>query len=399
MKNFEYINKVCGTKYKSNKDINWNYVSCLQNLSELFIEKYQNKVDWYNISAYQKLSESFIEKFQDKVSWRNISIRQKLSEDFIEKFQDKVDWMCISIHQKLSESFIIKFKDKVEWSFISVYQTLSEAFIEKFFINDCTYKGFFKKILMFQNLSIHFLIKYSDILDFDAISKHQFLTESFIEEHQDKVNWEYISKYQKLSESFIEKFQDKVYWTSISMYQKLSESFISKYQNILPLSTVSTYQKLSDEFIKINYRIFDKKIISKYQKLSASTINYLSLNFSILFNWQYKSIEYKKQKLIITKKYECHDDYFIAYKAIKPNRYSLFNFQYQYLPGETYESNCDCTSEENSFGLNVGTYNFAKGYLGDEKGIIIKCKINYEDIGRIVHNGEKVRCFKITVLN
>ena len=106
----------------------------------------------------------------------------------------------------------------------------------------------------------------------------------------------------------------------------------------------------------------------------------------------------KKQKLIKTKLYECHDDYFIAYKAIRPDRYSLFNFQYQYLPGETYESTCDCSESENSFGLNVGTYSHAKQYLIDKRGIIVKCKVYYKDIGRIVHNGEKIRCFKITIL-
>ena len=73
--------------------------------------------------------------------------------------------------------------------------------------------------------------------------------------------------------------------------------------------------------------------------------------------------------------------------------------QYQYLPGETYESNCDCTSNENSFGLNVGTYDFAKGYLNLKFDFIIKCKVYYKDIGRIVHDGDKVRCCKITVLD
>ena len=135
------------------------------------------------------------------------------------------------------------------------------------------------------------------------------------------------------------------------------------------------YQKLSDEFIK------------KHN---------LSVNKNNL--WQYQSEEFKKQKVIETGKYECHDEYFIAYKAIRENRYSLYNFQYQYLPWETYESNCDCTDNENSFGLNVGTYDFAKNYLGDLFGFIVKCKVYYKDIGRIVYNGQKIRCFKITVL-
>lgn len=115
--------------------------------------------------------------------------------------------------------------------------------------------------------------------------------------------------------------------------------------------------------------------------------------------WQYQDTGFKKEKLIETENYECYDDYFIAYKAIRGDRYSLYNFQYQYLPGETYESSCDCTDTENSFGLNVGTYDFAKSYLDNKKGLIVKCKVYYKDIGRIVDDDDKVRCFKITVLD
>lgn len=63
-----------------------------------------------------------------------------------------------------------------------------------------------------------------------------------------------------------------------------------------------------------------------------------------------------------------------------------------------YESTCDCTNEENSFGLNVGTRDYAKWYAS-KNSIIVKCKVRYEDVGRIVHKGEKVRCFRIEILD
>ena len=88
--------------------IDWENISYYHELTEEFIEKFQNKVDWYYISRYQKLSEEFIEKFQDKVYWKNISRYQKLSEEFIEKFQDKVDLGYVLENQELSEEFIEK---------------------------------------------------------------------------------------------------------------------------------------------------------------------------------------------------------------------------------------------------------------------------------------------------
>lgn len=114
--------------------------------------------------------------------------------------------------------------------------------------------------------------------------------------------------------------------------------------------------------------------------------------------WLYKDTEFKKKQIVYSGLYECYDDYFIAYKAIRQDRYSYFNFQYKYEPGNIYESSCDCTNKENSFGLNAGTYKYAKNY-GHTNSLIVKCKIKYEDVGRLVYNNEKVRCFKIEILD
>jgi hypothetical protein len=70
--------------------------------------------------------------------------------------------------------------------------------------------------------------------------------------------------------------------------------------------------------------------------------------------------------------------------------------QYQYLPNETYEAHCDCTDDENSFGLSVWTEKGAKSY--NNTGLIVKVKIKYEDVGRLVHNSNKIRCSKIEIL-
>jgi len=86
----------------------------------------------------------------------------------------------------------------------------------------------------------------------------------------------------------------------------------------------------------------------------------------------------------------------LAYKGIRSDRYSNFNFQYRYLKGETYECHCDCTDEENSFGLSAWTEEKARKHCGE---LVIKVKINVADIGRIVHDGGKLRCLKFTVID
>ena len=208
------------------------------------------------------------------------------------------------------------------------------------------------------------------------ISRQQKLSEDFIREFSDKVDWCNISEYQKLSENFIREFADKLNWGNISAYQQLSEDFIREFADKVNWEIISAHQKLSETFIN-----------EFKDKLDISLIEY---------NWIYKDKEFLKQQVVNTGLYECHDDYFIAYKGIRSDRYSNYNFQYQYIPGETYESWCDCSSSENSFGLSVWTEKEAREYC---KLLVVKVKVNYEDVGRVVHNGGKIRCRKITILN
>ena len=283
-------------------------------------------------------------KSLDDVNWLNVSRNIQLSENFIREFKDKVYWIEISYYQNLSENFIKEFQYSVKWNYISERQKLSEEFIREF----------------------------HNIVNWDNISKYQKLSENFIKKFQNRVNWNNISAYQKLSENFIRKFKDKVYWIIISINQKLSENFIREFKDKIYWCYIVRFQKLSDDFIE---------------------------NFNITIDkddWLYKPTEFKKKQIIDCGLYECHEDYFIAYKAIRSDRYSHYNFQYQYLPNQTYDAHCDCTNNVDSFGLSVWTYESAKDY--DNSGLIVKVKVKYEDIGRLVHNSNKIRCFKIEVL-
>ena len=156
--------------------------------------------------------------------------------------------------------------------------------------------------------------------------------------------------------------------------EELNKELGTNYQseNEINWYNISTNQHLSEEFI-------DKHNIE------------LQSN-----NWLYKTENFKKEQIKGSGLYECYDDYFIAYKGIRRDRYSNYNFQYQYLPGESYESHADCSNNENSFGLSVWTEEEARKYCSQ---LVVKCKIYYKDVARMVHNNGKIRCFKITILN
>ena len=257
---------------------------------------------------------------------------------------DYKGWYEVSEHEGLTEDFIREFQDKVDWDCISECQRLSEDFIREF----------------------------KDKVYWYWISKNQYLSEDFIREFQYRVNWSIISEYQPLSEDFIRKFADKVDWEYISDYQHLSEAFIREFKDWVKWGYICKYQRLSKEFI---------------DKVDMSWI---------ADSWHYKSTEEKKKAVMDTGLYECHEDYFIAYKGIRSDRYSKFSFQYQYLKGETYETWCDCSADENSFGFSVWTKEGARYYC---KELVVRVKVRYEDVGRVVHDGGKIRCFKMEVLD
>ena len=257
-------------------------------------------------------------------------------------------WQLLSTHEGLTEEFIREFADMFDWEYISKCQHLSEDFIWEF----------------------------KDYVDWDYISSYQHLSEAFIREFADRVNWTYISSYQHLSEDFIREFKENVKWGWISRYQHLSEDFIREFKNRVWWFWISECQCLSEEFIEE----FKDNL---YMDLIADS-------------WHHKSTEEKKRAVMNTGLYECHEDYFIAYKGIRADRYSKFNFRYQYLKGHTYKTWCDCSDEENSYGFSAWTEEEAREYCDE---LVVRVKVRYEDVGRVVHNGGKIRCFKMEILD
>ena len=313
-------------------------------------------VDWYCLGRSYIFSEKFIEKYSyvDKM-WCTLSLYQILSEVFMEKYSDKLNWLSLSGKQKMSEPFIEKHADKVNWEKISFCQKLSEDFIVK---------------------------------------------------HKNEVDWTFISCGQKLSEKFISCYKKKVTWTLISRFQKLSEQFIWDNRDLVDWEEIFTYQKISREFIEEHY----EWLCEEYAKRKGLNIpnpqptsyieNAFNKEVDFLLNdtWALKSESEKKQAVIDTKLYDCYEDYFIAYKGIRSDRYSQFNFQYRYMPDETYTSWADFTSNENSFGLSAWTYEMAELYAG-VFGKVVKVKVYYKDVARVVHGGGKIRATKITILD
>ena len=155
------------------------------------------------------------------------------------------------------------------------------------------------------------------------------------------------------------------------------------------------YQKLSEEFIERNADRVDWGYISQCQKLSEEFR--LKHNLSPPENnWLYTDKETKRKAIENCNLYELDGDYVIAFKGIRSDGYSFYNFQYHYELGGIYEAHADHNLDnENSFGLSAWTEKEARYYCNEK---LIKVKIHLDDIAALVHDGGKIRCKRLEVI-
>lgn len=106
------------------------------NLSDKFLREFANHkyFCWEYVCQFQKnLTEQFIEDYEDKVHWGTIFGYQCLNSDFLRKHFDKIktrqDWVDISATSDLDEQFILEFKDKVCWEHILRNQRITPVII------------------------------------------------------------------------------------------------------------------------------------------------------------------------------------------------------------------------------------------------------------------------------
>lgn len=171
MSTYERINKLLGTRYKSDEEI-----------------------DLCNILSSIKISEEFIEEFKDKIykdHWYYISMNPNLTEEFIRRYEDNIDFKAISSTRYLSEDFIMKYEYKLNISSISNYRCLNEEIIEK---------------------------HVNEIPSWN-LSSYQVLSEDFIRRHENRLSWGCISTNQLLSWDFMLEFKDRLDWDCISGFQ------------------------------------------------------------------------------------------------------------------------------------------------------------------------------------
>lgn len=421
-------------KYTRKGLLSWSYVVKYQNLSEEFIEEFIENIDITSVLYYQNVSIEFVERHKHKINWRDLSYQKNYNKELFERYAKYLDWLYISKYWTLSEEFIEEFQDKIEWYYIGKYYEYSVSFIRKHSDRLKT------AILKTDNLEL--IRELKDCISFDSINYLNF-PEDLLIEFKDKVNWleliknrklserlldlcnetfnprdwTWISDCQRLSENFIRKFQDKVHWGGVCRYQTLSEDFMEEFSEKIWWGYIIKYQKLSTDFIdKYIEERWDQMFfkILPYQKdptaemLSKDAFFLKSYKDKFLNTWLYKTTEFRKEKVLNSKLYECHEDFFIAEILVDVNKYRPHDFHFQFNKDEIIEIFATQTDEERPKGFEVGLFdNLCKYYFGDvdyewtDKYYPLRVKVNYENVVHLIERNDYtvIRCEKLQVLD
>ena len=135
--------------------------------------------------------------------------------------------------------------------------------------------------------------------------------------------------------------------------------------------------------------------ISQYQKLSEEFRAKHNLTISE-HSWLYTDIETKRNAILSCGLYQLDGDCVLAYKGIRSDNYSKYNFQYKYELGGIYESHADHNLDhDNSFGLSAWTKEKAEQYCNEK---LIKVRIHLDHVAALVHDRHKLRCTQFEVI-
>lgn len=375
---------------------------------------FYTKKEWNKLSKSGNLEIEFIEKYKRKLNLNLLFFNQKLPKDFIYINIREIDFSneryCPIAYNKIDNELISRVKissinyDSYCYQFFDISYGKYAYYLEgKISLTNAL------KVICFP---IDELKRNISIANSELIYSNTKLEEKdLLELMSIRPNWNSITETQVLSEKFILEHYDTIKSNNVSYIifrnQHLSDTFYITNINLFSeddLYYIIKYNKFSIDNLYLVIEFFNTKefntksllhVIIKYQKVDQAFIDKFNLEKEEN-NWLYETGDYKLNVIKNTNRYETDDNYVYAYKGIRHDYYSHFNFHYKYEIGGTYESHCNYNyRNENSFGLSAGTKNFAYSYC-DRK--VVKVKIHKDDIGALVHNNKKIRCCKFTVI-
>ena len=260
------------------------------------------------------------ENYENEDYWKFLLESIQFDEEFIKSNYDDINKEYLIKYQVLTENLLLWMDTKDSNSkyndLLIKYQILPESLLRKYIDNTPLEKIDFYNLALNQNLDEDIIEKYEKHLDWDIISREQFLKLNTIVKYNKKINWSLLPLNMKtqylFNDTFILIFQkeniwdnigwmDKVTieclwgfknlitnkgWLSIIEHKQLSNDNIEDFiNNIMPQlninelefwDIISANQKLSEEFIEKYQDKINWESISLFQELSWSILQKFS---------------------------------------------------------------------------------------------------------------------------
>ena len=311
----------------------------------------------------------------------NTELTEEELEQYIVENEDlmtRTRWEDMAQYQNLTENFMKNHLKDLPLNRLVTYQPMSEDMIDYVF----------SYISNLEDVSDPRKTMYTKL-----VLQHQDVTERLMSKYKDMIHWTAASEYCNMSEEFIKEYKYYVNWESISKYKTLSIDFMYEMMPYLNYRNAFFYQDTDPEL-----DLVFKEKINTYDDYFQAFWNrkYMVRNRGAAY-WRDIIKQYK------TYPTDYSEDYFIGYKAIRSDGYSLFSFRNKYEREHTYETKSDYALDEVSFGF--GIYNRDKAYQygmqKDKKRFdIVAIKVPYDSITFCSENYvfPKVRTKKIEIL-
>jgi hypothetical protein len=304
------------------KNIDW---------SKELLSEFEDRFHWNGtfILAVPICTLENLRKYQDVIKWEVVSNRIKLefTKDILEEFSDRWDWEKLSSNTNLplsidfSEHILDEFLDRWDWGKLSANPNLplSIEFIQKYseHLNfdaisknpkalDLIYKFPTSKKWNWNNVILNSAINY-DKESFDFVFKHykmNYETKEFDYYYGPwKISFDFLSRIVRFHQNDIslflqvttvlppDDFNYRSFWSNLSLCRtKLSQEFIEKHKSKLdfknPYFISRQIDGISKEFVGKNLDLFDTSVHNFYYlPLTIDLLN--KLNDKI--NWNFLS--------------------------------------------------------------------------------------------------------------
>lgn len=149
---------------------------------------------------------NFFNELVSVTDW-NVVGKKPLTEEFIEEFKDKLNWRDISTYQKLSIEFLRKHVNDINWDdLVSNRFYRDNPEVHRVFHSNINYMS------MFNNMYVYTM---PDDTIIEIMENRYFEDLAGGEEnipYAEAYIWAMISKYCFLTSNILKKFSDKIYW-------------------------------------------------------------------------------------------------------------------------------------------------------------------------------------------